>query len=85
MEARGAKAMTRITIYSSYRFDVVSYGNGLSYAIHDKINSISAFVQGDDANEFRADLEAYPEDLPFDEFYAEQIAIREWGTPDRSL
>lgn len=72
--------MTRVTIYHSARFDVISYGNGLSYAIHDNINRVSAFVQGDDAIEFRRELEQWESLFPsthYDEFYAEQIAIRE--------
>jgi hypothetical protein len=72
--------MTRVTIYHSNRFDVVSYGNGLSYAIHDNIRRVSAFVQGDDAADFRDELEAWENAFPetcYDEFYAEQIAIRE--------
>ena len=70
--------MRRATIFHSDRFDVVSYGNGLSYAIHDNINKTSAFIQGeDDVAQFRAELDSFPEDLPFDDFYAEQISIRE--------
>ncbi len=72
--------MTRTTIYHSDRFDVVSYGNGLSYAVHDNINKKSMFAQGDDAVIFRDELEAFETtfpDRPYDDFYAEQLAIRE--------
>jgi hypothetical protein len=72
--------MNRVNIYHSDRFDVVSYGNGLSYAIHDNINHVSAFIQGDDVAEFRDELESWETmfpSVPYDEFYAEQIAIRQ--------
>lgn len=71
---------TRVTIYHSARFDVVSYGNGLSYAVHDNISHKSGFVQGDDAITFRAELEAWEEAFPercYDEFYAEQLDVME--------
>jgi hypothetical protein len=72
--------MTHTIIFHSDRFDVVSYGNGLSYAVHDNINKRSMFVHGDDATQFRKELEAFeiadPE-KPYDDFYAEQLAIRE--------
>lgn len=72
--------MTRNHVYHSDRFDIVSYGNGLSYALHDNINKMSMFVQGDDAAEFRAEWEAFEEanpEAPIDWFCEEQIAIRE--------
>lgn len=72
--------MKRVVIYHSDRFDVVSYGNGLSYAVHDNIARKSFFVQGDDAAEFRNELAAFEKIFPethYDEFYAEQMAIRE--------
>lgn len=72
--------MTRTIIFHSERFDVVSYGNGVSYAVHDNIARKSMFVDGDDAAEFREELEAFEEAFPerhYDEFYSEQLAIRE--------
>lgn len=72
--------MTRIIVYHSARFDLVSYGNGMSYALHDNARKVSAFVQGDDAADFRAEWEAYEAAFPegaLDDFFAEQIAIRE--------
>lgn len=72
--------MQRQTIYHSARFDMVSYGNGLSYALHDNRARKSMFVQGDDATSFREEWEAFeatcPE-APLDDFFAEQLAIRE--------
>lgn len=72
--------MTSVVIYHSDRFDVVSYGNGFSYAVHDNITQRSMFVEGDDAAQFRAELDdferVFPE-APYDDFYAEQLAIRE--------
>lgn len=69
--------MKRAVVYHSERFDLVSYGNGLAYALHDNIMRKSMFVQGDDATAFRDEWNAYPEDLPFDDFFVEQLAIRE--------
>lgn len=72
--------MTRAIIYHSDRFDVVSYGNGWSYAVHDNISKKSMFVQDEEALAFREELEAWENAFPetcYDEFYAEQLAIRE--------
>ena len=72
--------MTRTIVYHSDRFDLVSYGNGLSYALHDNIARTSMFVQDDDAAAFRdewAAFEAACPELPLDGFFAEQLAIRE--------
>jgi hypothetical protein len=71
--------MTRTIIYRSERFDVVSYGNGLAYAVHDNVNRRSMFVQDDDATAFREELEQWEALFPtthYDEFYTEQLAIR---------
>lgn len=71
--------MTRTIIYHSARFDLVSYDNGLSYALHDNIARKSMFVQDDDATTFREEWETFeatcPE-APLDGFFKEQIAIR---------
>ena len=72
--------MNRTTIYHSERFDVVSYGNGLSYAIHDKISRKSGLAQGEDAAILRDELEAFERafpERPYDEFYAEQLSAME--------
>lgn len=66
--------MYRVTIFHSERYDLVSYGNGLSYAVHDNKAKVSAFVQGDDAAAFREEFDAWPGD--YADFCAEQIAIR---------
>lgn len=69
--------MTRVVIFHSERFDLVSYGGGTAYALHDNIDKRSMFVQGDDAEIFRAEYDALPDDFPYDDFCAEQLAIRE--------
>jgi hypothetical protein len=69
--------MTRVTIFHSDRYDLVSYGNGLAYAAHDNQGKVSFFVQGDDASDFRDEFDAWPEDIATDDFLAEQFAIRE--------
>lgn len=72
--------MTRTIVFHSNRFDLVSYGNGLAYALHDNIARKSMFVQGDDAAEFRAEWQAFENacpEAPLDSFCEEQIAIRE--------
>lgn len=72
--------MTRTIIFHSDRFDLVSYGNGTAYAVHDNIERRSMFVQDDDASEFREEMEAYEAafpDLPTDVFLEEQLALRE--------
>lgn len=68
--------MTRVVIFHSARFDIVSYGNGEAYAVHDNPEKRSMFVQGDEATEFRAEFDAWPADLPIDDFCEEQLAIR---------
>jgi hypothetical protein len=68
--------MQRVTIFHSDRYDLVSYGNGLCYAAHDNQAKVSFFVQGDDANDFRAEMEAWPDDIATANFLAEQFAIR---------
>jgi hypothetical protein len=73
-------AMTRTVIFHSDRFDLVSYGNGLSYALHDNIAQTSMFVQDDDAAAFRDETGAFGKtcpEAPYDSFFAEQLAIRE--------
>lgn len=64
----------RVTIFHSNKFDLVSYGNGLSYALHDNSNKKSLFVQGDDATDFRNILDLYetknPE-MPYDDIMTE--------------
>ena len=72
--------MKRVVIYRSNRFEVVSYGNGMSYAVHDNTNKQSMFVLScDDATEFRNELEVFEATFPnasYDDFYAEQLATR---------
>ena len=68
--------MTRVTIFHSARYDLVSVGNGLAYEVHDNKLHVSTFVQGDDASDFRAEFDAFPEDVPLEAFCEEQIAIR---------
>ena len=66
--------MKRVHIFHSDKFDLVSYGNGLSYALHDNINKNSLFVQGDDASDFRLALDHYEHyfpETPFNDIMAE--------------
>lgn len=70
--------MSRVIVYHSDRFDLVSYGNGLSYELHDNASKQSVFVQGDDASAFREQWEAFENACPeasLDGFFAEQIAL----------
>ena len=66
--------MKRAVIFHSDKFDLVSYGNGLSYALHDNVNKKSLFVQGDDAIDFRNIVELYETKNPemaYDDIYTE--------------
>jgi hypothetical protein len=47
------------------RFTLVSYGNGMAYAMFNKKRETSFFVQGDDATAFRKEYHDY---------------LRAWGT-----
>lgn len=49
------------TIYDCDEFRVNSHGNGLAYELRElnEHNKRSVFVQGDDADEFRKELEWY--------------------------
>ena len=49
--------MKKIAIYSTHDYAVWSYGNGLAYEFINKRANRSVFVQGDDAETFRADLD----------------------------
>lgn len=60
--------MLQAIIMSSGAYRLVSYGNGLSYSLELRIEGEplrTVFVQGDDATQFRAELDAleaaYPE------------------------
>ena len=68
--------MTRVTIFHSARYDLVSVGNGLAYEVHDNKLRVSAFIQGDDASDFRAEFDSLPDEYPYEAFCEEQIAIR---------
>lgn len=63
--------MTRAIIFHSDRYDIVSYGNGTAYAVHDNKAKVSAFVQGDDALDFSAEFNAWRGE--YDDFCREQI------------
>ena len=66
--------MTRNHIYHSELFDLVSYDNGVSYALHDNKAKRSLFVQDEDADELRSAIELWEHidpDKPYDEIYAE--------------
>jgi hypothetical protein len=64
---------SRITIFSSELFDIVSYGNGYSYAFHNNKEKKSLFMQGEDAETFRNDIEAWEnidENMTYDDIYS---------------
>jgi hypothetical protein len=50
--------MKRIAIYSTADFAVWSIGNGLAYEFVNKPANRRVFVQGDDAETFRTDLDS---------------------------
>jgi len=69
--------MSRVVIYHSEAFDLVSYGNGLSYALHDNRNKKSLFVQGDDAAKFRRELDSWEANFPekpYDEIFSAMMS-----------
>ena len=73
--------MKRTVIYHSKHFDVVSYGNGLSYALHDNERHKSIFFQYSAAAQFRQDIEFWEQIDPeksYDEIYSEIMSEYEW-------
>ena len=56
--------MTRTTLYTSPSFALVSYGNGTSYVMSHRGETIHA--QGDDAAQLREDLESIAMNFPGD-------------------
>jgi hypothetical protein len=66
--------MTRIEIFTSDRFALVSYGGGISYALHNHPAKKSLFVQGDDATTLRDEIDAWKRidpDMPTESILAE--------------
>jgi hypothetical protein len=72
--------MKKTIVFHSLRIDVVSYGNGTAYAVHDNYARKSYFAQDEDASALREEWQTYeaafPE-FPIEDFFVEQIAIRE--------
>jgi hypothetical protein len=65
---------SRVVVFNSDKFALVSYGNGMSYALHNHRARRSLFVQGDDATTLREEIESWERvdpDKPYDEIYAE--------------
>ena len=56
--------MTRTTLHSSPAFFLVSYGNGTAYIMAHQGATI--YVQGDDADQLREDLESISVNFPND-------------------
>lgn len=54
----------RVRIFTSDKFDLISYGFGESYALHDRCGHRSLFVQGDDALRFCANLQSWEKAFP---------------------
>lgn len=65
--------MTRTILFSSARFALVSYGGGLSYAVHDHAAKRSLFMQGEDAATLLGEVGAWERNAPdgsLDDLYA---------------
>jgi hypothetical protein len=50
--------MRQVTIIDTADYTVTSYGNGVAYEFINKRAKRSVFVQGDDAEQLRADLDS---------------------------
>lgn len=61
--------MSEVVIINMNGWEVVSYGNGLSYSVTGP-NGIDIFFQGDDAIQFRDDLERWETNYP-DMYYSD--------------
>lgn len=58
-------SMSKTVLVDSSKFRLVSWGNGTAYTFDNKTAKRSVFLQGDDATQFRSELEsmenAYPD------------------------
>ena len=50
--------MNKVRIYNTLHHTVDSYGNGEAYCLSHKGEGLDVFLQGDDATQFRAELDA---------------------------
>lgn len=53
------------------QFNVISYGNGTAYALEQKPSYRSVFFQGDDADQFKREMDAFEDRLDTDAALAE--------------
>ena len=51
--------MTRIKIFASNRYTLISYGNGESYALHNHPAKKLMYIQGDNATTLRNEIDAW--------------------------
>lgn len=49
--------MKSALVHNTRRFNCLSYGNGLAYTLENKLTRTSILFQGDDADQFRAELD----------------------------
>ena len=54
------------TIFDTRRFYLMSYGNGTAYALHHRALDQSILFQGDDAEQFRTEMDALAARLDYD-------------------
>lgn len=66
--------MKSTIIHNLPAWQVTSYGNGLAYEVAHKPLKMSIFVQGDDAEQFRTELEALTERAPMMD-YSDALAV----------
>ncbi len=50
--------MRQVTLSDTPNYRLVSYGNGLAYSLAKKETTTDVYFQGDDATQFREELEA---------------------------
>lgn len=56
--------MNNVIIRQSENYILTSYGNGIAYNLHNTALDKSVYVQGDDAAQFRKELEARENAFP---------------------
>ena len=54
---QGGSLMKKTTIYERNGYRLISYGNGWAYEIQDMVHNKSAWLQDEDAHQFRDDFE----------------------------
>lgn len=88
--------MRSCIIHSTRRFTCTSYGNGLAYVLEHRSSQKSILFQGDDADQFRAELYnlssgrlplSYDEVLGvlWNDYHAVAEVVEVVGSPDKKL